>query len=147
LLPFSLFACAEPQQSDRAADETAADSIDSSIRRGISDGADTPRASVWDRAWESGVDFRAVGQEPGWLLEIFEGERIRFAYDYGQHEVEAPAPEPAVDEQARRTIYDAANEDHDLTIIITMEPCQDVMSGESFDEFDGTTYSGCGREL
>ncbi|HEY6362032.1 MAG TPA: MliC family protein [Vicinamibacterales bacterium] len=31
----------------------------------------------WQEARDRGVDFRAVGQEPGWHLEIDDGESIR----------------------------------------------------------------------
>ena len=42
--------------------------------------------SIWEDAKLSGVDFRAVGNEPGWVLEIRDSESIRFEYDYGQSE-------------------------------------------------------------
>ncbi len=32
------------------------------------------RASIWEHAKLSGVDFRAVGNEPGWVLEVREGD-------------------------------------------------------------------------
>lgn len=35
-----------------------------------------PRRAVWERAKLDGVDFRAVGNEPGWSLEMLEGSRM-----------------------------------------------------------------------
>jgi uncharacterized lipoprotein YbaY/uncharacterized membrane protein len=103
-----------------------------------------------EHARQSRVDFRAVGQEPGWHLEIREGERIRFVYAYGEQEAVTPAPEPT--RSGDRTVYRAETEAHDLTVTIVDEPCVDTMSGEAFEasvtvELDGETYRGCGRSL
>lgn len=106
--------------------------------------------SVWEHARRSGVDFRAIGQEPGWHLEIRDGDRITFVYDYGQQEAVAPAPAPT--RTGNRTVYRAETQAHDLTVTITDEPCTDAMSGEAFEasvtvELDGETFRGCGRLL
>lgn len=45
---------------------------------------------VWEKAKENGIQFRAVGNEPGWLIEIREDEKVRFVNDYGNLEVKAP---------------------------------------------------------
>lgn len=104
----------------------------------------------WAEARRRGVDFRAVGQEPGWHLEIREGERIRFVYDYGEREVVTPAREPV--EKEGYTVYHAETKAHDITVTIADEPCTDTMSGERFEaaarvRLDGRTYRGCGRFL
>lgn len=109
-----------------------------------------PQRAAWEEARRHGVDFRAVGQEPGWHLEIREGERIRFVYAYGEREAVVPAPEPI--QADGRTVYRAQTEAHDLTATITDEPCTDAMSGERFPAtvtvtLDGQTYRGCGRPL
>jgi putative lipoprotein len=116
------------------------------------------QASVWEHAKLSGVDFRAVGNEPGWHLEIRDdlearaGKRIRFVYDYGQQDAVLQAPEPTVDQEARRTVYTGVNGDLSIVVEILGEACQDSMSGEQFEttvtvQFQGTTYQGCGRAL
>lgn len=61
----------------------------------------------WEEAKRRGVDFRAVGDEPGWWLEIERGERIEFVTDYGATRVYTPGPEPRIDPQARGTPYHA----------------------------------------
>lgn len=99
-----------------------------------------------------GVDFRAVGQEPGWHLEIRNTDRIRFVYDYGTKTVWTPALKPVVDADTRTAVYHAQTEAHDLTVTILGEPCHDVMSGEPFSSqvtvvLDGQIYRGCGRPL
>lgn len=50
--------------------------------------------AIWEQAKLDGVDFRAVGNEPGWTLEIRWRERIVFVGDYGRSRYEFPAPEP-----------------------------------------------------
>lgn len=107
-------------------------------------------ATVWETARQQGVDFRAVGNEPGWVLDLFEGDRIRFRYDYGQREAVVPAPEPTA--AAGQTVYRAETEAHDLTVTVSDSACTDTMSGERFTatvtvELDGRTYRGCGRAL
>lgn len=110
------------------------------------------RSSVWEHAKLSGVSFRAVGNEPGWHLEIRNGESVRFVYDYGQREMTLPLPEPMENPAARQTIYDAQQGESRLTVRIIGSTCMDSMSGEQFEssvvvDTDGQTYQGCGRAL
>ncbi|HEX2252309.1 MAG TPA: hypothetical protein VHQ65_03470 [Thermoanaerobaculia bacterium] len=108
-------------------------------------------ARVFEQARQRGIDFRAVGQEPGWLLEIAEGGSTLFTHGYGSSEVRVPTPRPAAD-GAGRTTYTAASGEHHLQVAIAREECADTMSGEVFEArvevvLDGARYSGCGRWL
>ena len=104
---------------------------------------------VWHRAKLRGVAFRAIGQEPGWLLEIIEGEAFLLVTDYGANRDTYPYVEPLVDEEARRTRYVLAQ---GPVIEIRGKPCTDTMSGESF-AVSVTVFladrdlRGCGRAL
>src|SRR5690606_6647315 len=69
---------------------------------------DRPR-SIWADARLRGVNLRAVGDEPGWYLELSEGGQVRFVYDYGERETIVPAPEPAVAAASRVSLYHAKN--------------------------------------
>lgn len=105
----------------------------------------------WEEARLRGVAFRAVGQEPGWVLEI-DATQITFIGDYGERRVRMPAPAPARDPRTGSTTYQAETDGHALNVTITEAPCADSMSGESFPTtvsvtLDGTTYQGCGRPL
>ena len=109
-----------------------------------------PRGDPWSDARGRGVDFRAVGQEPGWLLEIDNERGMHLAYDYGEKTATAPLPARTVD--GSRTTYAAKTDAHELTVVIDAQPCQDVMSGESFAatvtvRIDGRTPTGCGRTV
>lgn len=112
-----------------------------------------PQEGVWEAARLSGVNFRALGQEPGWVLEIGRNNNILYAHNYGQDTVKAPAPSPiiGVDDESAQS-YQTRTEDHTLFIEIFNRPCSDAMSGFSFPAtvevtLDGNTLSGCGRWL
>ncbi len=110
------------------------------------------QASVWEDAKLRGVAFRAVGNEPGWLLEITNGERIRLLLDYGQRELVVPDPGYETDQERRRTLYHAITDSTDVIVTIEGRPCADTMSDETFEstvtvDVDGRILRGCGRSL
>lgn len=112
--------------------------------------AGTAAADPWSRARLMDFDFRAVGQEPGWTLEIREGSDLRFSGAYGTQRIitEAPTPEPVGD----ATRYQVETGGVNLQIDVRAEPCTDSMSGERFSHsvrvaVNGRPMTGCGREL
>ncbi|HUH36424.1 MAG TPA: YbaY family lipoprotein [Spongiibacteraceae bacterium] len=111
-----------------------------------------PHKSVWEGARLSGIDFRAVGNEPGWLLEIRDRRKLRFVYNYGEQEVSLAASAPVEEHATAQTLYNARDAKHELRVILQALPCQDDMSGEQFSttvtvDLDGQRYRGCGRSL
>ncbi|MBI1185736.1 MAG: hypothetical protein GC206_00075 [Alphaproteobacteria bacterium] len=102
-----------------------------------------------DRALrQRGVAFRAVGNEPGWLLDLF-ADRFELSYDYGNTTLAAPLPAPSAHSEGV-TRYDVSAEGRALAILIRRTPCQDVMSGEMFPatvsvSVGDQTLQGCGR--
>jgi uncharacterized membrane protein len=109
------------------------------------------QASIWADAKLRGLDFRGVGNEPGWVLEIGP-ETIRFEYDYGTRQVELPRPSAETDEAARRTRFTAVVERLPFEILLEGVACNDVMSGEAFEtrvelNWGDRHYVGCGRGL
>ena len=108
--------------------------------------------AIWENAKLNGIDFRAVGNEPGWYLEIKASDKIRFVSSYGQDRYEFTTPEPKIDKQARMTTYTTYNDANTLKIVIRGTTCRDSMSGESFATtvmvtLDNTKFQGCGRAL
>ena len=106
------------------------------------------RAAIWEHAKLNGADFRAIGNEPGWNLEIHEMSRVVLVSDYGASRVEVALPEPVTDNEARSTRWDAG----ELTLELIGDPCSDSMSGETFETkvvviWQGKTLRGCGRAL
>jgi membrane-bound inhibitor of C-type lysozyme/uncharacterized membrane protein len=108
------------------------------------------RRIPWEEARRRGVDFRAIGQEPGWYLEIAHERQILFVAAYGGQRVLFPTPEPAV--EGEWETYEAADASHQLRVAISLQHCTDIMSGEVFDSrvqvtLDGKRYEGCGAAL
>jgi uncharacterized membrane protein len=107
--------------------------------------------AIWEHAKLNGVHFRAVGNEPGWYLEIG-SERIVLVTDYGESRYDFPAVEPGVDESNRTAIYETSEGEYRLTVTIEARGCTDAMSGESFGStvsvlLDDRVLRGCGRAL
>ena len=104
---------------------------------------------VWHAARLRGVAFRAIGQEPGWLLEIINGEGILLVTDYGKNRKSLPYVQPQEDKAARKTVFLL---DDSSSVLIEGKPCTDSMSGESFEVTvtvtqGEKTLQGCGRAL
>ena len=97
-------------------------------------------------------DFRAVGQEPGWLLEIRHARQMRLITDYGADTVVTPVPAAETDSATGDRTYYTIAQGHDLRVLIQPTACIDVMSGEPYETtvtvtLDGRAYHGCGGPL
>jgi len=106
------------------------------------------RRAVWEHAKLDGVDFRGIGNEPPWVLEMREQSRIVLITDYGAYRIERSLPESISDQTLQATRWNAG----DLQIEITAEACHDTMSGELFSSrivvfWQGKVLKGCGRPL
>lgn len=93
--------------------------------------------------------FTALGQEPGWRLEIVSGKEITFTYDYGEGKVVAPTPAPQTGAATGVRVYDASTSAGSLRIEIEPTACADVMSGKPFPTtvtviLGGRSFRGCG---
>ena len=113
-------------------------------------------ADPWERARRVGVTLRAIGQEPGWLLEIQENRRVDLLLDYGDTHIASPVAVMEVDFTKGAVTYRVLPPTSPLrmTVYAVNEACYDPMSGEGFtvsvivDIFDGEKqYRGCGRWL
>jgi heat shock protein HslJ/uncharacterized membrane protein len=108
-------------------------------------------ASPWERARLRGVEFRAVGQEPGWVVEIDQGRTLLYNGDYGDTRLLVPAPAPTA-AATGAAVYTASTALGDLVVDISETDCADTMSGERFTHtvsvvLAGRTLQGCGRVL
>ncbi|MFS8543221.1 MAG: hypothetical protein LOD91_05205 [Limnochordales bacterium] len=108
----------------------------------------------WERARLAGVNFRGIGQEPGWLVEIRDGKRIDLLLDYGDTWLATPVSWPEIAPDG--VIIYRAREWSPIPLQVTIRPglCLDGMSGEPFPASvavalgqGGRTYHGCGRWL
>lgn len=118
--------------------------------------AETPETSerwqaVWEDARRRGVDFRGLGQEPGWYVEVKEGEEVLLVADYGERRVMTGPPTREAGGGGRVT-YRARADGQALAVLVEPVPCSDAMSGIPFPAtvtvtLDGREYRGCGRFL
>lgn len=109
-----------------------------------------PANNAWLRAKMRGVSFRAIGQEPTWLLEITAGREILLITDYGEERNSYSYVEPKVFEHQGRTKYYLPV--GGIIIEIVEIPCTDIMSGEKFEVTVTITtpergFRGCGKAL
>ena len=111
------------------------------------------KQSIWEDAKLRGVDFRAVGNEPGWTLEIRNSEQILFVTNYGQDRYVFPAPEPVSNAATHTTEYKTSADGKALTVTLKGKRCDDTMADdETYPttvtiQFDGRHYMGCGTPL
>jgi membrane-bound inhibitor of C-type lysozyme len=107
--------------------------------------------SIWQAAALRGTDFRAVGNEPGWHLELEYGAQLLLVTDYGRESYSFLTPE--IHKPARYPVtYELEAGGNQLQIFISDEQCTDTMSGEKFPfsvrvEFNDQILIGCGRAL
>ena len=104
----------------------------------------------WQRARDRGIDFRAIGQEPGWFLEIDYQGSMKLVYDYGEREVAAAAP--ARSAEPGRWAFEVMTDSGRVAVVIEERSCSDVMSGQPFPttvtvDVGGRRLEGCGRAL
>ncbi len=97
------------------------------------------------------VEFRAVGQEPGWVVELQEGDHISAVLDYGATSLVLPTPSAATEADGA-IIYDATTDTDHLVLKIRSRACLDSMSGESHAStvelvVNDKIYRGCGDWL
>ncbi|HEX8902323.1 hypothetical protein [Vitreimonas sp.] len=104
-----------------------------------------------DGARAAGVEFRGVGQEPGWIVDIYQRDRIRLLLDYGETLLDFPLPAPTNPAEGA-TRYTTQADGRTLAITIRRAPCEDVMSGEPYPStveitIDNRTLNGCGKSV
>lgn len=110
----------------------------------------TEHVSPWTLARTRGVVFRAVGQEPGWLVEV-DDTALHAQLDYGQRTLTI-TPLTALQDNGLSGYAGTAGSGEQVRLEISAETCVDGMSGERFAstarlQVDAQVYSGCGAVL
>ena len=101
-----------------------------------------------------GVDCRAVGQEPGWFLEIFNNDHFDLHFDYGGQLARLPWSAPRRNSGGHRYFTESGRAQ--LEVRVETAPCFDAMSGQPYPDTVTVLYrdatlerelQGCGRTL
>ena len=153
---FTLVAVGEPDERRYARNEVSLRfDGDDAVRLavGLEDHACVRKAwtGPWAEARARGAEFRAVGQEPGWTVEVVPGGALTAVLDYGERTVALPAPAVTpLDGGARG--YQAEGDGVVVQLVIEPLVCFDAMSGHVHPEtatlaIDGQRYHGCGAPL
>lgn len=147
MLALALAACAPPQPAATEAPDAEAQTGETALTKEQA----LARMPAWDQARAAGVDFRAVGQEPGWMLDIYAETRMRLLWDYGERIADFPLTAPDTSQEGA-TRYETAQGGLRLAVTVRRAPCQDVMSGEPYPAtvevvIDGRTLQGCGKSV
>ena len=109
----------------------------------------TSQPSPWFDAYARGVQLRALGNEPGWFVEVGSGPApsLLAVLDYGSRELRL-----AQVLAARDGFTGLAQDGTPITLTVETGDCRDAMSGEAFAlrvrlEVGGQAYTGCGARL
>lgn len=108
--------------------------------------------SKWVDAELRGAHFRAVGNEPGWHLELFFEAESVLVLDYGEQTLRFEATGPVELEGATGSVFGGQVGELDLRIELTPGPCRDTMADIVYDtsvavDVGGRTLRGCGNAL
>lgn len=109
-----------------------------------------PERVPWEDARRRAVDFRAVGNEPGWHLEIQSGRQLLLVLGYGMQRI--LVSEPAEIDTGATRFYKGNAGERAVQVEIIDQACMDSMSGEQFPSrvvvtLDNAYYEGCGQNL
>ena len=95
--------------------------------------------------------YRALGNEPGWTLEIGPGSTIVWITGYGEERHEYANALASGDPQSG-LVYSGADAAGAIKVNVRPSACKDDMSGDAFDlqvtvTSGGRDYRGCGSKL
>jgi uncharacterized membrane protein len=158
-----LFSCSSPPGNGQAGDSIPLLKSDSTtvpqqgantVPPQLQEGADS---SFLGKKRAEGIDFYAIGQEPGWALNM-DMEKIYSFSTMDGIVMNTPPVQGTTSADGRITTYKAQVEMGEIMITVAREECMDIMSGEKFPfkvsvsmkrggDKDFRLYSGCGRFL
>ena len=110
------------------------------------------KKTVLEKAKVRGVDYRAVGQEPGWTLEIMTDGTMILTTNYGENVYHFKTPRYEMKLKEKSLVYNAENDKHKIEVRIINERCSDSMSGNTYYNkvevvLDDKRLKGCGGRL
>jgi len=109
------------------------------------------QASVLEDAKLRGVDYRASGNKPAWVMEIAGGNMV-FIPDYGKTPHEFAISGHDLSRETRTVTYTSSTPNNTISTRIIGKTCSNGVSEKRFEttvkiEFNGMLYTGCGQGL
>lgn len=98
-----------------------------------------------------GVTYRALGNEPGWILEVGPQARLDWTTNYGAEHLEFTESTATVSPDGRTRIYTAGHDANSIKVTIRSERCVDdgdnAFEYTTLVEYHGNTLRGCASRL
>ena len=106
--------------------------------------------AAFERARSEGVHFRAIGNEPGWILEISSDKEVMFLTNLGEDKTHFEVIDKFSEHGS--TEYKMRSKYNFLLVRIEKRRCQDTMVDKVYEStvyinFDGVYMKGCGKVL
>ena len=107
-------------------------------------------AATFEKAKLSGVAFRAIGNEPGWILEMISDKEVVFLTSLGTVKTAFTVVEKFSDGYSME--YKMKSTYNTLFVRIENRECKDTMVDRTYESmvyinFDGVNMQGCGKAL
>ncbi len=107
-------------------------------------------AATFECAKFEGVSFRAIGNEPGWILNIMPDNKVAFITNHGKVKTYFKVEKQFSEKNATEFILRSKN--NLLYLRIENRVCRDSMTDRSYESsvylnFDGHELRGCGQSL
>jgi hypothetical protein len=107
-----------------------------------------PGEVPWEDARRRGIEVRAVGDDPGWILEIDEGVAMTFVADGGATRLVVPISGRVIGK--RHLTIAGFDSTHDIEVDVEPKVCggsSGVTTSAATVAVDGALYRGCARIL
>jgi membrane-bound inhibitor of C-type lysozyme/uncharacterized membrane protein len=107
--------------------------------------------SLLEDARARGVVYRALGNEPGWVLEVGPGSRLDWTTNYGQERHAFAQSTESVGTEPASAIYVARSGAESIRVTVRQQPCTDdgdvAYDYSAVVEFGDALYRGCATRL
>ena len=108
--------------------------------------------SAWEDAKLRGADLRAVGNEPGWTLELFSSGASVLVTDYGEQRLTFTAEGPEALQPGPGSIFTGTVDGREVRITLVPERCADTMADIAYEtrvtvQIGDRRLRGCGKAL
>jgi uncharacterized protein (DUF885 family)/membrane-bound inhibitor of C-type lysozyme len=110
------------------------------------------RETPFEDAKLRGADFRGLGNEPGWTLELFSDGPSMLSTDYGNRQVEFLAGGPEDLPESSGSVFHGNSGETEVIVELRLGPCRDSMADAVYEtavtvRLGDRVLEGCGKAL